>query len=257
MNEFWWRMREEITELLFPVAANCLCCGEARQVSPLDCLCDRCRLSLKEWIVPAQACNRCLSPVRPGQPCSLCASPAMRNIHRVYAPFRYGGPVRKLIHAFKFNACDEALYILCATMNASLQDRSFDFIVPVPLHPRRLRERGVNQAFLLAKGLSGETGIPVLQLLERVSYHKPQSLMTNEKRRENVKNAFRCNVDAHGMKLLLVDDVRTTGSTADACARALMQAGAEEVDLCVCAVVYRYPKKQKEKTKSAEDGEKG
>ena len=244
MGGGWGRLREAMLELLYPTAANCLCCGEARRVSPVDCLCDRCRAELKRWLVPAAACNRCLSPVRQGQRCALCASPVMRCIHRVYAPFCYGGPVRRLIHAFKFDACNEALYTLCGAMAAALMDRDFDCIVPVPLHPRRQRERGANQALLLARGLAGETGIPVQELLERVSFHKPQSLLQGGQRRENVKNAFRCTGDATGLKILLLDDVRTSGSTADACARALTQAGAAQVDLCVCAVVFRRQKRR-------------
>lgn len=246
MGVKWERLRAAALELLYPTAANCLCCGEACRVSPTDSLCDRCRAELKQFLVPAAACDRCLSPVRPGQRCVLCASPAMRYVQRVYAPFCYGGPVRQLIHAFKFNACDEALYTLCGAMAAALKSRDYDCIVPVPLHSRRQRERGVNQALLLAKGLSGETGIPVQELLERVSFHKPQSLLGLGQRRDNVKNAFRCQGDASGLRILLVDDVRTSGSTADACARMLAKAGAAQVDLCVCAVVYRRMDRRRE-----------
>lgn len=234
------RFLSGLWELLYPHAANCLCCGETRFVSEADCLCSACRERIKEMRVPASACNRCLMPVKAGQPCLFCASPAMERIHAVFAPYRYGSEVRTLIHRFKFNACDEALVTLASGMADALTDRSFDFLVPVPLHKRRLLERGVNQSRLLADALSDRTGIPVAEPLERVIYHVPQSRLTDRRKRgANVKGVFRCKGNVKGKKLLLIDDVRTTGSTAAECARMLATAGAAQVSLCVCAVVYR------------------
>ena len=235
----WRYVREKIAEALYPRAARCLCCGDPRRASPEDCLCDTCRRALRAMRVPPQACNRCLSPVRPGQPCAFCRSPLMRPIEAVYAPYRYGGPVRQLIHAFKFNACGEALPLLSDAMAEALGKREFDCIAPVPLHPRRLRQRGFAQALLLAQALSARTAIPCRALLRRATSRRPPSTLPMKKRNANVADAFSCAAEAKGLRVLLVDDVRTSGSTAHACARALMKAGAESVCLCVCAVVYR------------------
>ena len=70
---------------LFPRGACCLCCGDPRRASEEDCLCDACREKMKEWRVPAGACNRCLSPVSPGKPCAFCASPMMKPIEAVFS----------------------------------------------------------------------------------------------------------------------------------------------------------------------------
>ena len=197
------------------------------------------RKALREQRVPPQACNRCQSPVRRGVPCAFCASPLMRPIEKVFAPFRYRREVRRLIHAYKFGACGEALPTLCDAMADALPDRAFDCLTPVPLHPRRLRQRGFNQALGLCEGLNLRTGIHIEELLIRTRYHRPQRRLPLRRRGANVTGAFAVEGDAKGKRILLVDDVRTSGSTAHACARALMKAGAESVCLCVAAVVYR------------------
>ena len=228
-----------ICGLLYPRGANCLCCGDPRRASEEDCLCDVCRRALAEKKVPPGACPRCLSPLKKNKPCSFCSSPLMKPIERVYAPYRYAGEVRRLIHAFKFEACGEALPLLSSAMAEALPDRGFDCLVPVPLHPKRLRRRGYNQAALLCEALSEHTGIPTEACLERTRYGRPQSLTAAKGRGKNVERAFRALPRAQGKRILLIDDVRTTGSTAHACADALLKAGAESVSLCVCAVVYR------------------
>ena len=236
----WMRRGAEgLAEWLYPRAALCLCCKDPRRASAEDCLCDDCRSALAERRVPAQACGRCLSPVAAGKACAFCRSPMMGAIEAVYAPYRYSGAVRQLVHAFKFEACGEALPLLAQEMADALVRRDFDCVAPVPLHPRRQRQRGFNQALLLARAVSLRTGIPVRELLERRRYRKPQSRTPAEERRLNVSNAFFCRQEAKGLRVLLVDDVRTSGSTAHACARAIKDAGAESVCLCVAAVVYR------------------
>ncbi len=232
-------IKELIAGWLFPRAARCLCCGDPRRASEEDCLCGACREKLKEWRVPASACERCLSPVTPGRPCAFCASPMMRPIEAVFAPYRFGGETRALIHALKFDACGEAVPLLARAITDALPKRDFDCIVPVPLHPARLRQRGFNQTLLLGEALSARTGIPVRELLRRDRYHAPQSRLSAKRRTENVRGAFSCIGDASGKRILLLDDVRTTGSTACACAQALKNAGEASVCLCVTAVVYR------------------
>ena len=114
-----------------------------------------------------------------------------------------------------------------------------DCIVPVPLHRRRMRERGYNQSLLLAERVSGRTGIPVrADLLFRVKSTLAQSSLAHEKREENVKDAFRADPGAEGLRILLLDDVRTGGSTARACAAALLKEGAAEVSLLTAAIVW-------------------
>lgn len=239
LKEFVSEAGKGIIALLFPRAACCLVCGDPRKASVEDCLCPSCREKLKTYRVPPQACNRCLRPVEKGKPCAFCRSPYMKQIEAVFSPYRFGGEVRQLIHAYKFGSCDEALPLLSRAMADALLRRDFDCVVPVPLHPRRERKRGFNQALHLSRELSVCTGIPVEELLRRDRFHQPQSRTPIRKRAANVSKAFSCPGDAKGKRVLLVDDVRTSGSTAQACAKALMDAGAESVCLCVAAVVYR------------------
>lgn len=241
------KAREGFYSLLFPRGANCLCCGDPRRADPSDCLCSSCRMELEEKAVPPQACNRCLSPQKQGEKCTFCASRVMEHIERVYAPWRYAGGVRSLIHAFKFNACDEAVPLLADHMADAIPDRDFDCIVPVPLHPKRLRYRGVNQSLLLANALAVRLNLPVIELLQRDHYRRPQSRLSARDRQLNVAGAFSCRYSPEGKRILLLDDVRTSGNTAHFCARALMESGAENVRLCTAAVVYKRPKSEKRK----------
>ena len=228
-----------LTDALFPRASHCLCCGHPRRASQEDCLCPDCRREIENRRVPASSCDRCLSPVKKNMPCAFCKSSAMAHIERVYAPYRYAGEVRQLVHAFKFDACGEALPLLSAAMADSLTRRDFDCIVPVPLHKKRLRQRGFDQTMELARAVGARTGIPVEQLLERKQYQRPQSRTPVRDRQKNVAGAFAAADGAAGKRILLLDDVRTTGSTAAECAKELMKAGAKSVCLLVCAVVYR------------------
>lgn len=233
------RMSAALAGWLYPRASHCLCCGDPRRAAESDCLCDGCRAALKEKRVPPQACNRCLSPLTAGKPCSFCRSAMMKNLTRVYAPYRYAGEVRQLIHAFKFDACGEALPLLADAMADALPEREFDCLTPVPLHKRRLRQRGFNQSLLLCRALSEGIQVPTEECLTRTAYHQPQSRLPMNRRASNVRKAFSAAGNVQGKRILLVDDVRTSGSTAAACAEILKRAGAASVSLCVCAVVYR------------------
>ncbi len=119
----------------------------------------------------------------------------------------------------------------------ALQGQNWDFIVPVPLHSVKQREREFNQAERLAAHLSAAVKIPLnIKLLRRVTSTKTQTLLTREQRAENMRGAFavRKDVKLNGEKIILVDDVFTTGATTSACAQALRVAGAGEV--CVWTV---------------------
>src|SRR6266545_615464 len=121
---------------------------------------------------------------------------------------------------------------LCAALDDErLRGRKFDMIVPVPLHPTRQRERGFNQASLLAELLSARISIPSKPVLKRIRYTTTQTALDRAERMENLHNAFRLrkNADVRGLHVLLIDDVLTTGSTLSECARVLKRAGAISV----------------------------
>src|SRR5204863_9391333 len=137
-----------------------------------------------------------------------------------------------------------------------LRDHHFDVIVPVPLHPARQRERGFNQASLLAELLSVHTSIPCRPLLERIRYTTTQTALDRSERMENLHNAFRLrkNANVRGLHVLLLDDVLTTGSTLSECARVLKRAGAISVHAATAARAYfpwPFLKNQQSKSKIA------
>lgn len=231
--------------VLFPQSASCQVCGEYRLVHENYALCDTCVQEMEKLHVPPSACDRCLFPMHGKHGCAMCRSGKMNAIDRSYAPFRYTKQARKLIHELKFECNGSYLEYLGDKMDEALTDRKYDGIVPVPLNRMRMDERGGNQAALLAEQLSKRTGIPVMHALSRTGYQKPQSETPLAEREKNIRGCFQNCLPVDGKRLLLIDDVRTTGSTAQECAKELKKAGAAYIGLCTVAVVYRNPKKMK------------
>lgn len=142
-------------------------------------------------------------------------------------------PLREAIHAFKY----EGVRVLAGPLGQLLActwqqgNVPVDVVLPVPLHRARLRQRGYNQSLLLARVLGAETGLPLREDgLTRQRNTRAQVGLSPEQRRANVQDAFVCTApNLHGQRVLLVDDVLTTGATLEACATALLQAGVREV----------------------------
>lgn len=173
--------------------------------------------------------------------CALCRS-GLRSFDAAYCFGFYEGVLRELIHLYKYDGIRTLRRPLGDLLAVSLpRTERFDLITPVPLHWRRLWQRGFNQSDLLARDLSRRSGIPVARLLRRVRSTSSQAGLSNSSRRRNVTNAFRCRSAeaAAGKRILLIDDVMTTGSTGAACASALKRAGAERVALLTIARVDR------------------
>ncbi len=145
----------------------------------------------------------------------------------------FEGALRAAIHALKYRRARDLAGLLGGLMGDYWQDQPIpvDVIVPVPLHPARERSRGYNQSALLALGLAEAADLPVrVDLLARIRATAPQVDLGAEARRENVRGAFYCeNGSATGLRVLLVDDVCTTGATLEACSQALRAGGASSV----------------------------
>lgn len=146
------------------------------------------------------------------------------------------GPARTLIHAFKYSARTHLRRPLALLIVEHLTDfiaeRKPDLIVPVPLHVRRLRSRGFNQALLLGELLAREWQLPLQRrAMRRIRWTEPQITLAADQRRENVRGAFVVAEAAvvQSKRVLLVDDVFTTGSTVEECSKMLKKAGAAEV----------------------------
>ena len=225
--------------LLYP--ATCAICRE--QVRAGEYLCDGCEGKVVRIVRPF--CETCSEPFEGSINTAFgCANCAHRTIHfdAAVAAYRGRGIVRDVIHEFKYNRQIHLRHLVARWLRAALDDerlrgQQFHVVVPVPLHPARQRERGFNQATLLAELLSAHAAIPCRPLLKRIRYTTTQTALDRSERMENLHNAFRLrkNADVRGLRMLLIDDVLTTGSTLSECARVLKRAGAKSVHAATAA----------------------
>jgi ComF family protein len=156
----------------------------------------------------------------------------------------YEGAVKELIHRLKYDGRIQARrplgLLLAERLAGFVHDAAPDLIMPVPLHLKRLRQRGFNQAVLLGELASKEWGVPMARrVIRRIRWTEPQITLASRDRMANVRGAFAVADPAvvRGKKILLVDDVMTTGSTVSECARMLKKGGAAEVFVAVVARV--------------------
>ena len=218
------RLGRTALDLLFP----CWCLGCGREGS---LICDACQLQLAEIKPPL--CPRCGMPQASGILCAGCFK-HRHNIDGVRSVFRFEGVMRQAIHKFKYSNLRAIANPLARLLGDYLITNpvSAEIIVPVPLHSRRLRERGYNQSELLAKELSKISGLPLLKgnLIRQRHNHPQARAVSAAERRRNVAGAFACRRDnLKDRSIMLIDDVATSGATLDACAAALKAAGGGEV----------------------------
>ena len=220
--QFLTRAAGPLLDLIFP--RTCAGCGREG-----DYFCDECEAGTPR-LGPPQ-CNVCSAPSR-SPLCAWCQS-ANQPFNGITAPYRWMGVVQELVYSLKYRNVRASAPRLAEQMSAHLMEKSLDadIIAPVPLHPSRERERGYNQSELLARGISKSTGIPMAnRLLARIRNTPPQVTMTSpEERRENVVGAFECVGDAQGKRVLLIDDVVTSGATVAECSAQLRKAGAATI----------------------------
>ncbi|MFA7345971.1 MAG: ComF family protein [Terrimicrobiaceae bacterium] len=223
---------DPLRSLFFP--SHCAGCG--RSVPEGDSLCLKCDESIEKIRPPR--CEVCSQPYRGDVPtftCPNCRGDAF-HFECAIAVVRSRGVVREMVHRLKYGKELWLGRILAGWMREGLDDPRLrgwvpDALVPVPLHPRRLREREFNQAEILCQELSHSSGIRVFSPLERSRYTTTQTALDRKGRRQNLRDAFipGKNRNVTNLNLLLVDDVLTTGSTLDACAAVLLKAGANSV----------------------------
>jgi ComF family protein len=212
-------------DLLFP--PECALC-----TAPGALICCSCLQALPA--AGGRRCARCWMPMGAGAAsasvCRHCgdAPPAFTSLR---AAFTMEGGARRLVHLLKYDALTSLAGPMAPAM-AAAATAPVDVVVPVPLHRGRQRARGYNQAALLARGIARAAGVPAdASAARRTRATAPLvKAMSREERRAIVRGAFAANpARVDGLRVLLVDDVATTGATLDACATALLHSGAREV----------------------------
>lgn len=232
----------ELFDWLLP--DTCLGCGRLRRRigAPLG-LCRACHGRLVP--VPPDSCATCARPLAGGRnlPLPRCGDCRQEPppFARLWALWRYQPPLDGVMAGLKFHRLDHLGTELAAAAASRLspeRDR-WDLVAPVPLHWRRRLERGFNQAERIARPLAARLGLPAGTPLRRLRATRPQVSLPRAERLRGPRSAFalRRGAAVTGLRILLVDDVLTTGATAHACARALKAAGAVAVDVAVIAKV--------------------
>ena len=219
---------------------GCIVCGRATT----SAVCTDCSNSIR--YIQQPYCTKCGQPFTTHSGISHVCYDCIKGKNKFTlsrAVFEYNGAIVKLIHRFKFgdrvnlsSFFSEELFKL---YEAHFAAKDITAILPVPLSTHRLKHRSYNQTQLLAEALSRKLSIPVFpQILEKIKETPPQSLLSAEKRRENVKDAYKVTdrKTLKGKKVLLIDDVITTGATVNACTRALMRAGIKQVYVTAIAM---------------------
>lgn len=219
-----------LRDLLFP--RFCGLCDRSLQDTAAEHLCSCCETAI-DWIRPP-ACRTC-GAGHPGLRCVDCRGKPMR-FRRAYALGRYEGALRDIVLRFKHEE-GKHLAAYFGRFLAKRVEEPADLVVPVPMHPLKHLKEGYNHAAALADRVAAELRVPLAEdALAKVRSTPPQKNLTLDRRLLNPLGAFRARPVVCGRRILLIDDVLTTGATLSACADALRQAGARDV---VAAVIAR------------------
>ncbi|MGE5599006.1 MAG: ComF family protein [Bacteroidota bacterium] len=238
---FWQDLLHGLTDLVFPPMRRCAVCD--RETGARLPFCRGCLERLP--LIAPPICRRC------GRMLRLCASAdgTCRECARESFYFQqaraaclYEGPVREYLHQVKFHRSYDMAVALADLLAVFVREegtfRRYQAVVPVPLHGRREAERGFNQAAVLARAVAGVLSRPLLpRAVVRFRPTETQSRLGRERRRDNVRDAFQAAEPGllRGRRILLVDDIMTTGYTVSECARAILRAGAVEVGVLTLA----------------------
>lgn len=215
------RLRDRLLSLFFP--SRCLICGKVVRADELFC----------------PACRERL-PAKPRQ--RIFTLPREFSVS---APLPYAGGFRRTLHALKFDGQKgrgEAIGRLMASVFEAAPEAQL--VAWVPMTPQKELERGYNQSKVLAKAVARALKLPALPVLKKVRETATQHELSREERIHNVKAAYRADPRANGKTILLVDDIVTTGSTICECAKALYDAGANEVIGLCAASADEFPKEE-------------
>jgi ComF family protein len=225
------KILDELAELLVPEKNLCYICNYRDEYIGESHICKSCNTELER--LKGLLCSKCSKPLdHDSYLCDECLL-RVKSFERAIAPLEYTGLVKKLVREYKYGGKSYLYKFFGHMIVESLEEEKiegFDAIVPVPLHKSKLRTRGYNQSELIAKYISLKIGSPVLKLIIRTKKTVPQSSLTGEKRWMNVKDAFEYSEKPGRVsRILLVDDIYTTGATLNACASILQENGTNQI----------------------------
>jgi ComF family protein len=227
-------LRSRIGFLRRLLAQDCILCTAPSGDTPF---CTGCAHDLPEL---GDACPQCAGPSLGGAVCGACLGDPP-SFDATVAAWRYGFPVDRLVLALKYGGRLALARAFGAALAARVADRQVDLLVPMPLAPTRLRERGFNQAMEIARALARGTRFTVApHLVARVRDTPPQTDLPHDARTANVRGAFACMRAVAGRSLAIVDDVMTTGASLEELAGTLKRAGAARVENWVVARAWRH-----------------
>ena len=230
------KIKDFILEILFPSSIYCISCRSIIDKSRPYALCDECMATFR-W-ANGRTCEKCGKILQDNYAHDICADcrEIAHHFEKGYTCVQYGKRERELLLAFKYGGQafigDKIAEVMADRL--APENLDMDLIIPVPMHRRKERKRGYNQAEIIAKCLSKKLGLPYSsKLIKRAENTPAMSGLTSSERRLNMDNAFCISKSAEDKikfkRVLLVDDIYTTGSTASACSRVLMERGASEV----------------------------
>lgn len=220
-------MVKEFIKWLYP--DKCASCGNLMDIHKNEWLCRNCKDAFTE--ISGPVCKKC------GAFHCCCPKGESFYFNKNISFFLYDETMRKAIHDFKYGkklSQGRALGKLMADslIKSNIDLKDYDYILPVPIHRERLRERGFNQSEILAMEISEKTKIPLnTKIVKRIKDTIPQSTLSYEGRVRNVKNSFKISKANYvcNRNIILIDDIFTTGSTLDAVSKALKEKGASKI----------------------------
>lgn len=227
------RLCSNLIDFILP--NTCIVC--AKEIED-NLVCDDC-LNLVEY-PKAPLCPHCGRPIDDTRTCHYCRYEKILDYGRAFA--LYVPPVDKMIHHLKYLGKTKLANFWGIGMAGVLKNdfylRNADFLTPVPLFWWKHLRRGYNQAELLSKIISLESSIPILDCLVRTKNTRTQTRLDHKKRKENVKGAFKLKkgITLRDKKIIIIDDVMTSGATIKECAKVLKDAGAKEIYSLVAAI---------------------
>ena len=218
MQRFNSNILKDLFNLVFP--ACCISCSEP--------------LPEKRFII-CQACYNRLESINQQQIDAFMERITEKHFDEIIILFHFSPLFQKLMHFFKYEGFFQITDYFAMSIQQKIKRNTYDIISSVPLHASKKRERGFNQSEILARKVALQMGIEWIEVLERTRYTNSQTKLSRAQRKENMLDAFKFKNNVENKRLLLIDDVITTGATLNECARILKNAGAYKIDILAMA----------------------